>query len=159
MEWLGLLIAGLLILLGLAGTVLPLLPGAPLIVLGMVAYGYFNGFSHFTTLFWVGQLALLMIIFAVDYLAGAVGTQRFGGSKQALWGSIIGAFVGLFALGPLGIVLGPFIGAVLGEMLSGRPLPQACKVGFGSIVGLVGGTLVKLLVEIVMIIWFLIVIL
>lgn len=159
MDWLGIFIAAVLIFLGLAGTVLPLLPGAPLIVLGMVAYGYFNGFAQFTTLFWVGQVVLLIIIFIVDYVAGAVGTQRFGGSKGALWGSIAGAFVGLITIGPVGIILGPFFGAVMGELLAGRPLPQAFRVGLGSLVGLAGGTLVKLLVEIAMILWFMIVVL
>lgn len=159
MDWIGVFVAAVLILLGLAGTVLPLLPGAPLIVLGMVAYGYFNGFAQFTTLFWVGQIILLIIIFIVDYVAGAVGTQKFGGSKGALWGSIVGALVGLFTMGPLGIILGPFIGAVLGELIAGGNLSQSVKVGFGSIVGFVGGTVVKLMVEIVMIVWFLIVVL
>ncbi|MEG6615423.1 DUF456 domain-containing protein [Peptococcaceae bacterium 1198_IL3148] len=158
MSWIGITLAVLLMLVGLAGTILPLLPGGPLIVLGMVVYGAFEGFAAFSPTFWIGQVLLLMLIFAVDYLAGAIGAQKYGGSKAAVWGSIVGGVVGLFLLGPFGILLGPFFGAIIGELLSNRPLEQAIKVGVGTLLGFAGGALVKLIIEIGMIVWFLLVV-
>ena len=154
MDWLGLTIAVIIMFIGLAGTLLPLLPGAPLIILGMVVYGLFNGFEVFTTAFWLGQIVLLILIFATDYLAGAVGVKRYGGSKAAVWGSITGGVIGFFTFGPLGVLIGPFLGAVIGELITNRPIDQAINAGIGTLLGFAGGTLVKLLLEIVMIVWF-----
>lgn len=159
LDWLGLVVALIIMFIGLAGTVLPLLPGAPLIVLGMVVYGLFNGFQLFNTLFWVGQAILLLLVFVVDHLAAAVGAKKYGGSKAAVWGSVVGVVLGLFTMGPFGILIGPFIGAVVGELINKRPFSQAVKVGAGTLLGFAGGTLVKLIFEIGMITWFLLVVL
>lgn len=158
MNWLGITLAMVIMFIGLAGTILPLLPGAPLIMLGMVVYGLFNGFEMFSMGFWIGQATLLVLVFIVDYAAGAVGVQQYGGSKAAVWGSIVGSLLGLFILGPLGIILGPFLGAVVGELMTQRPLDQAVKVGIGTLLGFAGGTVVKMIIEIGMIVWFLLII-
>jgi hypothetical protein len=158
MSWISIALALLIMFVGLAGTILPMLPGGPLIVLGMLVYGAFEGFEVFSPTFWVGQVILLMLVFAVDYLAGAIGAQKYGGSKASVWGSIVGGLVGIFVLGPFGILLGPFLGAIIGELLSNKPLEQAVKVGVGTLLGFAGGALVKLIIEIGMIIWFLLVV-
>lgn len=159
MDWLALTIALVIMLIGLAGTVIPLLPGAPLIILAMVVYGFMTGFEIFPWTFWVGQGMLLVLIFAVDYIAGVIGVKRYGGSKAAVWGSIAGAFIGLFTLGPIGIIVGPFLGAVVGELISQRPPEQAVKAGIGTLLGLAGGAVFKIIIEIGMIAWFLILVL
>lgn len=151
----GLILAVIFFLVGLAGTILPVLPGAPLILIGMVVYGLFAGFEHLSPYFFIGQSIATALTLVVDYAAGIWGVSRYGGSKAAVWGGAIGLLIGPFIfLGPLGIILGPFLGAFLGEMLVSQKTVQALRVGFGSLLGLIGSTLIKLFIEIVMIIWF-----
>mgnify|MGYP000188669201 CR=1 FL=1 len=154
MPTVGLIIAIIFFLAGLAGTVLPVLPGAPLILAGMVVYGLFAGFADLSVFFFLGQAAATALTFLVDYIANAWGVSRYGGSKVALWGSALGLLFGAFILGPIGIILGPFTGAFIGELLASRRVIHAVRVGIGSLVGFFGGTLVKLAIETAMIIWF-----
>ncbi|AGA69127.1 hypothetical protein Desdi_1638 [Desulfitobacterium dichloroeliminans LMG P-21439] len=148
-----LIIAIILFIVGLLGTVLPILPGAILIYVGMLIYGLMTGFTTLDFTFYLIQGLVFAFILLVDYWATVEGTRRFGGSKQAGWGAAIGLIVGLFFV-PLGIVVGPFIGAVVAELLRKADLSQAIRVGFGTLVGLLGGTIIKLGVEILMIIYF-----
>ncbi len=155
MEILALVIAILFFAAGLAGTVLPVLPGAFLIWVGMLVYGLITGFETLGAFFFFGQGLAVVLIQIVDYLAGVVGVKRYGGSRNAVYGSIAGAVLGIFVMGPAGIIFGPFIGAVIGEMMGPRHrLDIAIRSGVGTLVGLVGGTLIKILLEVVMIIWF-----
>jgi uncharacterized protein YqgC (DUF456 family) len=155
----GLILASLFFLFGLAGTFIPALPGAPLIFLGMLIYGYFDGFVHLNWTFYLLQGLAVIIVFLLDYLAGVWGVKRYGGSKIAVWGSIIGSIIGLIFLGPLGIILGPFLGAIAGELLMKKSAEQALRSGWGTVIGFLGGLMMKLTVEIAMIIWFFMVVL
>ncbi|WP_031515436.1 DUF456 domain-containing protein [Desulfofalx alkaliphila] len=159
MDWLALTAALAIMLIGMAGAILPVIPGAPLILLGMVVYGLISGFTVFSWHFWLGQVILVILAFAVDYVAGIVGVKRYGGSKAAVWGSILGAFGGLFLLGPLGIILGPFLGAIIGELLHNKSPKQAINAGIGTLLGFAGGTVVKLIIQTAMIVSFLLVVL
>lgn len=139
---------------GLLGTVLPVLPGAILIYGGMLVYGIMTQFATLDAYFFLLQAFVLVFILSIDYIASAVGTKRFGGSKQAAWGAIAGTILGLIFFGPLGIIIGPFLGAVGAELIRGKEINQAARVGFGTLLGILGGTLLKLAVEILMIIYF-----
>ncbi|MGQ9531879.1 MAG: DUF456 domain-containing protein [Desulfotomaculales bacterium] len=150
----GLVLAVVLFIAGLAGTVLPVLPGAPLILLGMVVYGLFTGFANLTWGFFAGQAAAVALTFLIDYLASIWAVRRYGGSKAALWGGVAGLLLGVPVFGPAGLILGPFIGAFLGELVAGRSPSRALHVGVGSLVGLLGGTVLKVAVELAMISWF-----
>ncbi|MFZ5634144.1 MAG: DUF456 domain-containing protein [Bacillota bacterium] len=154
MDVLGLIIAVLFFAAGLAGTVLPALPGAPLIWLGMLIYGLIAGFEKLTPGFFVGQALAVALVFFVDYAANIWGVRRYGGSGAAIWGSLAGLLLGVILLGPLGIVFGPFIGAVAGELIVQKPLASAVRSGLGSILGMIGGMAFKLIIEAAMIIWF-----
>lgn len=154
MELFAVTIVVILFLLGLAGTVLPILPGIAFIYGGMVLFGLLTNFTTLSASFFVLQGLAVALIFAIDYLAAAAGSRRFGGSKYAAWGAVIGTIIGIFALGPFGIIAGPFIGAVIAELIMGRQPNQALQTGFGTIIGLLGGTILKLAIEIMMIIWF-----
>lgn len=155
MEILALIVALLFFAGGLAGTLLPVLPGALLIWAGMLLYGVLTGFTTLGFWFFVGQGLAVALVHVIDYLAGVVGVRRYGGSRNAVYGSIAGAILGIFILGPAGIIFGPFIGAVIGEMMGPhKQLEVAFRSGVGTLVGLIGGTVIKLAVEIVMIIWF-----
>lgn len=139
-----------LVLLGLAGTVLPLLPGALLVFAGLFLAAWTDDFAR------VGGVALVLIgllgglSFLVDFLATLFGAKRAGASPQALVGATVGALVGIFFSLP-GLILGPFIGAVAGEFLARRQLAQAGKVGLGTWIGLVLGSVAKIVIVFLMI--------
>jgi uncharacterized protein len=142
--------AVLLVLIGIAGTVVPVLPGAPLVFGGLLVAAYNDGFVHvgWITLTLLGILTLASL--AVDLVATSLGAKRAGASYRAIVGATIGTFVGLF-FGIAGLVVGPFAGAVIGEYSSRRNWTQAGRAGFGTWIGLVVGTAAKLGLVFVMI--------
>lgn len=147
-------IAGLLILVGLAGIVLPALPGLPLVFAGMLLAAWAGGFTQLGvgTLVALGLLTLLSM--AVDFWAAALGAKRVGASRMALVGAMLGTFAGVF-LGPVGLFVGPFAGALAGELLHGRKLDasrlgQATKVGIGTWLGVIFGVALKLMLAFAM---------
>ena len=159
MELFAMVVAVLFFLAGIAGTILPMLPGTPLILVGMLAYGYMTGFVTLDLNFFLLQGLATTLTFGVDYVAAAVGTRQYGGSRQAAVGAVIGTLIGAVTLGPLGLVAGCFIGAVGGELLGGKPPAQAMRVGVGALVGFVGAIGAKLAIAALMIAWFFIVVL
>ncbi len=154
MAVIAMLVAIILFLLGLAGIVLPGLPGVPLIWLGMFAYGVLTGFSRLGLAFYVWQGIAVGIALVIDYAAAGFAARRFGGSSAAMWGAGVGLVLGPFVLGPVGIVIGPFAGAFLGQLLRGGTPVGAVRVAFGTLVGLVGATLLKLALGVGMIVAF-----
>lgn len=136
-------LAAALILAGLAGTILPALPGLPLMFAGMLLAGWAGKFAQIGP--WtLGVLALLTVTsIAVDIFATALGAKRVGASGKAMVGAAIGTLLGGIVFSLPGLILGPFIGAVAGEMLHGKPWQQASRVGAGTWVGLAIGTALK----------------
>ena len=108
-----LLLAVVCFLLGLTGTVLPVLPGAILIYAGMLVYGLLTKFASLDATFFLLQGLALLLVFIIDFLAAAAGTRRFGGGKAAAWGAAVGTLAGVIFFGPLGLLAGPFLGAVV----------------------------------------------
>lgn len=140
----------LLILAGLAGTVLPALPG-PLLVLGGIVLGaWIDDFSRVGgwTLGVVAALAVLAWV--LDHVAGLMGAQRAGASRQALVGAAIGTVAGLF-MGLVGVLFMPFVGAVAGEYLARREHGRAVQVGVGTWLGIMLGLLAKVVLSLVMV--------
>lgn len=133
----------LLVLVGIAGVVFPALPGTPLVFIGLLLAAYIDDFTRvgWVTIAFLGILTL--ISFAVDLLATMAGAKRVGASGRAIWGSALGAVVGVF-FGIPGLVLGPFIGAVAGEYSTRRNLAQAGRVGVGTWLGLLLGVALKI---------------
>ncbi len=154
MQPLPLLAASILFLLGIIGTFLPIMPGAVLIWAGMLVYGILTGFAGLDVSFFVLQGMAVLLVMAVDYMAAAWGTKRFGGTRKAAWGAVAGLFLGILTMGPAGVIFGPFLGAFLGELLAGLPPERALRSSFGALIGMVGGILLKLGIEAVMIFWF-----
>ena len=136
-------VAIVLILVGIAGVILPALPGLPLVFAGMLLAAWAGDFEriHWGTLVVLGLLTALS--FAVDIFSTAIGAQRVGASRKALLGTVIGTFAGLFFM-PIGLLTGPFIGALLGELWHGREFRQATKVGLATWLGIVLGVVLKL---------------
>ncbi len=144
----------ILFLLGILGTVIPLLPGAALIWVGMLLYGLLTGFDGLTFNFYLLQGLAVFLFWGVDYFATAMGTRYSGGSRAAILGAALGLLAGLVTMGPPGIIFGPFIGAFLGEMISGTPLEKALRSSLGALIGLLGGLVLKFIIVGVMIFWF-----
>ncbi len=137
------ILAGVLIVVGLIGSVLPVLPGVPLVFAGMLLAAWADGFAHVGvfTLTLLGALCVLALL--VDFVAGLLGARRVGASKYALWGAMLGTVVGIF-FGLPGLVLGPFLGALAGELRAGSRMDHAARVGIGTWLGLLFGTLAKI---------------
>ena len=142
-------IGGVLILAGLAGTALPVIPGAPLMLLGMVLAAWAGHFER------VGgkALAVLAVLaalsFASDYAASALGAKGVGASRLAFLGAVLGALVGVF-FGLPGLLLGPLLGAVIGELIATQNIERATRSGFGAAVGMIVGALAKLAIAFTM---------
>lgn len=146
--------AGLLILIGVLGSVLPLLPGQPLSYAGLFLYAWYTNYEKITPTVLVvfGILTILTMLF--DFIAPALGAKGYKASRLGVIGSALGAFLGIFVLGPLGIIIGPFVGGFLGEIISGRSHEHAFKSAWGSFVGFALGSLFKLAVVIGMFVYF-----
>jgi len=138
--WIG---AGVLTLLGLAGLVLPALPGAPLLFMGILLAAWAEHFAYVGP----GTLAVLAVMVVLTYLvefaASAIGAKRFGASGRAMTGALLGGVIGIF-LGIPGILLGPFAGAVIGELSLQRSLHAAGWAGLGATIGMALGMAAKL---------------
>lgn len=144
------LLALVLIAIGLAGAVLPALPGLPLVFGGLWLAAWIDHYARVGA--WtLGVLAVLLVLgLALDFIAGSLGAKRVGASPQAVAGATLGTFVGMF-FGLPGLIIGPFAGAVLGEVKAQRTLGQAAASGFGTWIGLLLGIVAKLVISIVMI--------
>ena len=142
MQTLYYVLSALLILVGMAGAIVPALPGVPLVFAGMWLAAWADHYQHIGafTLILLGALALVAL--AVDFVAGLLGAKKVGASPRALWGASLGALVGLF-FGLPGLIFGPFLGALAGELSIGSPFEHATRVGIGTWLGLLFGTLAK----------------
>jgi uncharacterized protein YqgC (DUF456 family) len=136
-------LAVILILVGIAGVILPALPGLPLVFAGMLLAAWAGDFQQIGWLPLVVLGVLTLVSVAVDFFATMVGAKRVGASRKALLGAVVGTFAGLF-FGPVGLFAGPFVGALLGELWHGRELGKAAKVGLGTWLGILLGTVLKL---------------
>lgn len=144
------LLSAVLIVGGLAGAVLPALPGIPMIFGGIWLAAAVDEYRHLG-LWWllaIGTLAALGVI--VDFIAGTLGAKRVGASKRALWGAGLGTFLGMF-FGIPGLIFGPFLGALVGELASGTSVLRSTHVGISTWLGLLFGALLKLVISFVMI--------
>jgi uncharacterized protein YqgC (DUF456 family) len=136
-------LAGLLVMTGLAGAVLPALPGVPLVFGGLLLAAWADDFQRVSWLVLVILGLLTVLSFAIDFAATALGAKRVGASRLAIVGALIGTLAG-FVLGLPGLIFGPFAGAVAGELLSHGEMQRATRAGFATWVGLIFGTLFKL---------------
>lgn len=150
------ILAVLLVVGGLLGLVLPALPGPLLLFAGLLLAAWAEAFVHVgaKTLTVLGVMAALALL--ADFIAGALGASRYGASGRSVAGAALGALAGLF-FGLPGLLLGPFIGALLGELSARRDLVAASRAGVGATIGLIVGTAAKLALGIAMIGVFLVV--
>ncbi|MDX9941354.1 MAG: DUF456 domain-containing protein [Bacteroidales bacterium] len=142
----GLLIAlsMVLLILGTLGAFLPVLPGPPLSFAGMLILHFTSGYSFSGKLLVIFGL-LAAIITVVDLVLPVYGTKRTGGSKRGMYGAALGLVAGIFFFPPAGILVGPFVGALVAELSNNQDLKPATRAAFGSLLGLLAGALLKLI--------------
>jgi uncharacterized protein len=151
MNTLWTIVSILIMIVGLFGTVLPFLPGIVLIYAGYLFYGFvtdWHAYGATTVVVWGVVTCLLALL---DFYAGSIGARKFGASRFGMWGSFIGGAVGALVAGLPGLILGPFVGAMAGELMGGRSHQQALRSAWGSIIGFVTGSLLRIAVGVVMI--------
>ncbi len=144
------ILTGLLFLIGLVGSLVPWLPGPLLILAGALLWAIATGF----TVLGVGRLLVLAGLAALslilNFVTSAVGAQRAGGSRLAVVGAFMGAVAGLF-FGPVGLLIGPVVGAVGGELLRGGDLEASLRSGVGAFLGLVAGIVADFVIALAMV--------
>jgi len=143
-----LIIGGItLIIIGFVGSALPVLPGPPLAWVGYLLLRWTDRIADnesYDTLLWI-MLLVVIVVTVLDYVVPVWGTKKWGGSRRGMIGATVGLIIGLF-LGPLGIILGPFAGAFIGELSSGKKEKEALRAGWGSFLGFLLGVGLKLMV-------------
>lgn len=152
MDYILLAIGIVLIIVGLLGCVLPVIPGPPLSFLGILALNFTRfGEGEYTTNFLILLAAIATIVTILDYIVPIWGTKKFGGTKAGIWGATIGLIIGLF-FSPfsafLSIIIGPFLGAIIGEAIAGSDSKHSLRAGFGAFIGFLGGIFIKLVASV-----------
>lgn len=146
-----LLILGFIfMLIGILGSFLPVLPGPPISWIGLLLLYSTSAITMNWTFLGI-TLAIALLVFALDYMIPAIGTKKFGGTKAGVIGTTIGLVVALLfpIFGPFGIIIWPFIGALVGELLNKADKKTATKAAFGSFLGFLTGTFLKFMVTII----------
>lgn len=131
-------------IVGILGCLLPFIPGPPFNFIGLLLLHFTSRFQ-FESNFIIIWAIITAVVYGLDMVIPVWGTKKFGGSKQGIWGSVIGLVAGFFFFPPFGIIIGPFVGAVIGELTAGKDSGAALKSGFGSFVGFMAGTVLKLI--------------
>jgi len=154
METLWWILTVLLMLIGLAGTVIPLIPGTVLILAGAVLHRIALGAEHSVGWGTLAGLTFLMLVSqALELLSGSLGAKYFGATRWGAIGGILGGIVGLF-FGLAGLIAGPLLGVLIGELLGGQEILPATRSTWGTLLGSTAGMIGKVLIALVMIAWF-----
>ena len=148
-EIIGFIIAEGFMVIGAVGSMLPAIPSTPVVFLAALAHKIYFGDNSISYLILAILGAITLFSLVMDYIASLVGARKLGATWRGVAGALIGGILGLF-LGPWGILIGPFIGALTFEMMGGRQFEEASKAGFGALLGIVAGTLGKFICAIAM---------
>lgn len=148
MDVLWLVLGLILMLVGLAGCILPFLPGPPVCYAALLIQ-QLQSSPPYTTRFLLAWAVITVVITFLDYVIPLYGTKKFGGTRYGVWGCVIGLVAGIW-LGPMGLIIGPFIGALAGELIGSANSERALQAALGSFAGFVFGTLLKLVACLVM---------
>ena len=148
MDIILIIIAALLMLVGIIGSFLPILPGPLTSWIGLLVV-HFTDAVPMDKSFLIITLVIAIVIWLLDYIIPAIGTKKFGGTKYGMIGTSIGLIVGLLAPIPGGIIIGPFIGALIGELINKSDTKTATKAAFGSFIGFLTSTFIKFVVAVI----------
>lgn len=142
-EILLIIFAFALVLSGLAGILLPFLPGVPLAWLGLLIFAYATSFAVLTWKILLIFLGLSLLTFVTDMIAPLIGAKKYNASSYGIYGAAIGLLSGIFLMGPIGILAGPVLGAIFGEMLYGKTSDEAIESSKGVLIGFLAGSAIK----------------
>lgn len=147
------LVGAILVILGIIGSIVPLIPGPPITFCGLLLV-HFTSSNPFTIklLIVFGALAILSAV--IDNVLPIYATKKFNGSKKGVWGSAIGLVIGLFFFPPFGILVGPMLGAFIGEILDGKSANNSVKPAFGSLIGFLSSIFLRFGLSVVMAFYF-----
>jgi len=155
MELVWWLVAIVVMAIGLLGTVLPVVPGTTIILAAAIVHRIALGPEKSLAWWHIAALVLLTLIsYAVEYASGYFGAKRFGATKWGVFGAIVGGIAGMFFPFP-GLLVGPVVGAFAGELVAGQRMVKAGRAGWGTLLGNLAGMLLKLILGLVMVSWFL----
>ena len=144
------IICAILMLVGLLGVILPLLPGIPLAWLGLFIYAIGTGFDRVSLTNVIIFLILTLLALALDFILPMLGAKKYKASRLGVFGAFAGFTVGIFVLGIWGVILGPAVGALIGELLSRKKPQQALRASLGTLLGFITGTLLKIVIILTM---------
>ncbi len=140
-----LIILGLLLaLVGLAGCILPVVPGPPISFLALIILSFARNWEPFSSTFLLMMAGFMVLVTVLDYLAPAVGARKYGASRLGVWFSIVGIVIGLLFFPPWGMFTGALVGALVGELLVGKEGKEVLRAGWGIVVGNIAGIGLKL---------------
>ena len=142
-----------LTVVGIVGCVFPGVPGTPLNYVAVLLL-HFTSFANYSVAFLVAWALVVVAVQVLDYYVPIWGTKKMGGGKKGAWGSAIGIVVGMFLLPPWGIIIFPFVGALVGELIDDKEPKVAAKAALGALLGFLAGTVAKLVVSIVLTYYF-----
>jgi uncharacterized protein YqgC (DUF456 family) len=145
-----LVLSYIIMFIGVLGCVLPYLPGTPLVFAGIFLYAWKTQFTIISHNLLIIFLIVTTITVLLDYVVGAIGAKKFGASKMGTFGAFFGALIGIF-FAPWGVIIGPPLGALIGELLTGKKFKDAMRASGGAILGILGGSLTKVVASFIMI--------
>lgn len=149
-EIIAAIVCSILMLIGLIGSILPILPGVPLAWVGLFIYAISTSFEKIPVLTIIVFFILMLLTLAIGYFAPMLGAKKQKASNWGVFGSFLGVTIGVLILGFWGIIIGPFIGALLGELIARKPPGTAVKSAFGTFIGYIAGTLLQVVVILIM---------
>ena len=153
MSWeqiIGISIVLIIMLIGLIGSVVPVLPGTPVVLIAAICHRLYFGEASISNLFLIVLILLTILSLVLDFIASTLGAKKFGATWRGMTGAVIGGLIGLFFNIP-GIILGPFLGAMILEMTGGKEFKIAAKAGAGAVIGLLLGVVGKFSICVMMI--------
>lgn len=148
-DILWIVIGSILLIVGIIGCILPILPGQ-ILSWGSLLILQLQKDPPFTAKFIFVWALITAGVTLLDYYVPIWGTKKLGGSKSGMWGAAVGLVIGIFFFPPFGLIIGPFLGAVIGELITGKNSQIAFRSGLGSFLGFVAGTMMKLVISFIM---------
>ena len=147
-----------LFVLSFVGLLYPIIPSVIVIWIGFLLYHFIINSDELNLVFWIIMAVFTVILIGADFIANSYFVKKYGGSKWGERGAAVAVLVGSFIIPPFGILIVPFVTVFIIEMIQRRTVQKALRASFGSLIGFLGGTLAKIVIQFVMIIWFFIVI-
>lgn len=147
LEIILIVIGFIILILGMLGCILPVIPGPPLSYLAIIILSFAKNWEPFSTQFLIIMAIITVLVTLVDYFVPILGAKRYGATRAGIWGSVAGLLIGTFAFPPFGMFIGAFLGALIGEFLVGRTQKEALRASWGVFWGTMLGLGLKLMVS------------